>query len=148
MKQTGAAFFITLLLIALWVYTASSKLLDIERFTNTLRQHRLIGRGADVVAWTVPLTELAIVLLLFYDRARKYGLRASLYLLVLFALYLGYMLLFEPHLPCSCGGVVGRMSWRMHLLFNLCFIVLTLIALRGSTYKKDSCMNRGSRKPV
>jgi len=136
MRQTGAAFFITLLLIALWAYTASSKILDLQGFTKTLRQHALIGRGADVVAWTVPLTELAIVLLLLFTQTRILGLWASFGLLVLFTVYLGYMLLFEPHLPCSCGGVIGSMSWGEHLFFNLCFVVLTLVALKCTHYKK------------
>jgi hypothetical protein len=40
------------------------------------------------------------------------------------------MILFAEHLPCNCGGVLQKMNWRQHLIFNLFFICLSLIGIR------------------
>ncbi len=116
-------------LILLYTYTAISKFTDQELFKVTLRRSPLIDHGADTIAWLLPATELIVVLLLFFERTRKTGLYASLVLLVLFTLYLLYMVLFAADLPCSCGGMLSKMSWKQHIFFNLFFIVLNLIGI-------------------
>ena len=108
---------ISSLLILLFVYTGLSKLLSIERFEAVLGQSPIISSGAGMLAWQVPLTELGIALLLFFSATRLVGLWAALVLLSLFTLYLGWMVLFAPHLPCSCGGVIGSLSWKQTYCF-------------------------------
>ena len=81
-----------------------------------------------IMAWAVPLTELAVAGLLFFVSTRGLGLKASFVLMILFTLYIGYMLVFTPHLPCSCGGVIKQLSWKEHLVFN---IALTGLAALG-----------------
>ncbi|WP_414672836.1 MauE/DoxX family redox-associated membrane protein [Lacibacter sp.] len=117
------------LLILLYCYTAISKLINYEVFKAHLRRSPLIDQGADTIAWLLPATELIVVLLLFFELTRKAGLYASLLLLVLFTLYLLYMVLFVADLPCSCGGVLNKMSWKEHLFFNAGFFVINLIAI-------------------
>jgi hypothetical protein len=34
------------------------------------------------------------------------------------------MLVFIKHPPCSCGGVLVRLSWRQHVLFNMFFLLV------------------------
>jgi hypothetical protein len=128
----NAAFFISLLLIFLFAYTGSSKLLDSKGFAAVLSTIPLIGRGAGIVAILLPLAELLIVLLLLFEKTRLTGLYASLALLLLFTVYLVYMVLAVPHLPCSCGGVISSMSWKQHVVFNVVFIVLTVIGIRST----------------
>lgn len=115
------------LLIILFCYTGISKLTDDDGFRKVLYESPLIHKGADTIAWLLPAAELIVVLLLFFERTRRAGLYASLLLLVLFTLYLLYMVLFVAQLPCSCGGVLSKMSWTQHVFFNLFFIVLNLI---------------------
>lgn len=129
--RTNAAFFISLLLIFLFAYTGSSKLIDSKAFEVVLEQVPLIERGAGVVAILLPLAELLIALLLLFERTRLIGLWASVLLLVLFTGYLVYMILFVPKLPCSCGGVIGRMTWRQHVVFNCVLIGLTVVGIRS-----------------
>ena len=130
--KLNAAFFISLLLIFLFAYTGSSKLLDSKGFAAVLSKIPLIGRGAGIVAILLPLAELLIVLLLLFEKTRLTGLYASLALLLLFTVYLVYMVLVVPHLPCSCGGVISSMSWKQHVVFNVVFIVLTVIGIRST----------------
>jgi hypothetical protein len=117
------------LLILLFTYTAISKLTEYATFVRFIDESSPIHKGADMIGWLLPVTELVVVLLLFFERARRAGLYASLLLLVLFTLYLLYMLLFVADLPCSCGGVLNKMSWQQHVWFNLFFILINLIAL-------------------
>jgi hypothetical protein len=129
MKNYSAADITCSSLILLFSYTAFTKLLSVESFQNTLERAPLIAGGADVVAWAVPLSELAIVLLLFFQFSRLWGLYASLALLTIFTVYLLYMIRFSPSLPCKCGGVISSMSWKQHVIFNLAFIGMTITGI-------------------
>ncbi len=81
------------------------------------------------MAWAVPLTEIAVVLLLLFSRTRIPGLVASLFLLLLFTGYIAVMLVGDYDLPCQCGGVVSKLSWPQHLVFNCLFIGINAYAL-------------------
>ncbi len=130
MKRIVTIDLISSLLIFLFGYTAISKLLSIHRFEAVLGQSPLISSGAPLLAWQVPLAELCMVGLLIFHSTRKIGLWASLVLLSLFTVYLGYMLFFTSNMPCSCGGVISFMSWKGHVLFNLFFIGLTSVGIQ------------------
>jgi hypothetical protein len=121
---------ISSLFILLFVYTAVNKWLDHHSFQKTIAQSPLIGSFAAVVAWLLPILELGIAGLLFFEPTRKAGFYAAGSLMFLFTGYIGYMLLSSPHLPCSCGGVLKYLSWRSHLFFNLGWILLAALGLR------------------
>ena len=116
------------LLILLFVYTGSSKLMELQRFRIVLSQSPLIGAFAGIVSVVIPLAELATAALLFFPVTMKWGLIASVSFMLLFTIYVGYMIAFTPHLPCSCGGVIKKLTWREHLVFNLFF---TAVAATG-----------------
>jgi uncharacterized membrane protein YphA (DoxX/SURF4 family) len=116
--------------IFLFVYTGLSKLLDFQTFLNTLHRSPLVKYAAPVFAILLPLSELMISFLLLLPSTLKYGLYAFFSLLMLFTLYIAYMLVFSPSLPCTCGGLIRYMSWPQHLVFNLVFLVLAGIAIR------------------
>jgi len=128
MKRSLILELIVALLILLFVYTGTSKLLDFATFKFALSRTPLVGTQAPVVAWILPLTEFAIALLLFFPRSRKLGLWASLLIMIVFTGYLTYMIYFTPARPCNCGGVLKQMTWKQHLVFNIFF---TLLALAG-----------------
>lgn len=118
------------LLILLFVYTAVNKMIGFSSFKTVLTQSPLIGSFAAVIAWFLPLVELGIASLLFFGSTRKAGFYAAVSLLILFTGYIGYMLLFSNRLPCSCGGVLKLLSWRVHLLFNVVWILFAMVGLR------------------
>jgi hypothetical protein len=129
--RANATYIISLLLIFLFAYTGSSKLIDSKAFAAVVSKVPLIGQGAGMIVILLPLAELLIALLLFFAHTRLTGLYASLVLLSVFTIYLVYMVLFVSHLPCSCGGVISKMSWRQHIAFNLAFIVFTVVGIGG-----------------
>ncbi len=111
------------LLILLFVYTASSKLMNFHSFVIVLSKSPLINSYAHLVAIALPFVELTISALLFIPKHREKGFLFSSFLMFFFTIYIAYMLAFAPNLPCSCGGVLQTLGWKNHLIFN-CFFML------------------------
>ncbi len=120
---------IRLLFILLFVYTAASKFLDYENFKAVIGQSPLLTPFAPVLAVTVPVAEVVIALLLAIPRFRRAGLYASFAIMMLFTTYITVLLTFAVKVPCSCGGVISRMSWTQHLYFNIFFTLLALLGM-------------------
>jgi len=129
MKQKTAIEIISSLLILLFVYAALSKLFEYNGFKVQLRNSEWLKPIAGIIAWLVPAIELAISLMITVKATRILGLYASLILLLIFTLYIAGMLLSGMRLPCSCGGIIQQLSWKQHLLFNLFFLLLSLIGI-------------------
>jgi hypothetical protein len=130
LKRTFAIELIAALFIFLFIYTALSKFYDFKNFRMVLGQSPLIGKLNLLIAWLLPLSELITALLLFIPGTKLAGFYASLILMSVFTFYIGYMLLFSPHLPCSCGGVIRQLTWRQHLLFNIFFVIMAGLGIR------------------
>lgn len=120
---------IVLLFVLLFVYASVSKLLDFENFQVQLGQSPLISSFAGFLSWIVPLFELFIAALLLVRRTRIYGLYLSFLLMVFFTIYIYTILNYSESIPCSCGGILERMSWKEHLWFNVLFVVLAVLGL-------------------
>lgn len=129
MKRSLIAELVVGSLILLYIYTATSKLLDYSNFRHVLSRSPLIGNIAPVVAWILPSAEVLISLLLILPQTRRIGLWCSLVLMLAFTGYVGYMLAFTPHLPCSCGGVLKQMTWKQHLVFNITYSLIALLGI-------------------
>lgn len=137
------------LLILLFTYTGLSKLIDRNSFQLVMSKSPVIGKYAAALSWSIPLIELSIIFLLLIPATKKIGLWASLILMSIFTIYIAYILLFSPRLPCSCGGVIQQLSWKNHLLFNTIFIILPALSIK--LYKHHQlfiAINRNSRIPV
>jgi len=120
---------IAAIFILLYVYTATSKLLSHNAFVVTIKNSPLIGFAGSLLSWTIPLIEISISVLLLIPKFRTEGLLASFILMTLFTIYIAYMLLTSSHLPCSCGGVISKLSWKAHLWLNVLFTVLAAVPL-------------------
>ncbi len=117
------------LFILLFVYAALSKVLDFEAFRLQLAQSPLLGAYAGIIALVVPGLEVLIAILLTVSRFRVLGLYASFTLMVMFTAYIYIILNFSDFIPCSCGGVLEKLSWTQHLIFNIVFIILAGVAV-------------------
>lgn len=129
MKHSGYAFICSGLLILLWIYTATSKLLDRASFQFALEKAPYIGRWHQPLAVGIPLLELGLAALLLTARGRRQGFIGSAALLLLFTLYIAVGLIAAKDLPCSCGGVISSLGWGEHLLFNLIMVGVALAGL-------------------
>lgn len=128
MKPTAlskAIEFITAIFILLFVYTATSKLFTHRLFIITLKEAGVLNSASDFLSWAVPAMEIVISFLLLIPNYRTIGLIASFGLMLLFTAYVAYMLITSSHLPCSCGGIINKLSWQQHFWLN---VFLTLLA--------------------
>ncbi|MDT3401257.1 MauE/DoxX family redox-associated membrane protein [Mucilaginibacter terrae] len=117
-------------LIILWLYAALSKLADFAQFKREMGKQVFPEIISQVLIYIIPGFELLTVLLLMISRTFMLGLYASLSLLSVFTVYIGMGVthLF-PKVPCSCGGILGKMGWTSHLFFNLFFLALTITTI-------------------
>jgi hypothetical protein len=140
---------IVVLFIMLFIYAATSKLIDIEKFRVQLGQSPLLTPFVSFVSWVIPLLEILISFLVVFKRTRLLGLYMAFTLMILFSFYIVAITGYGEFIPCSCGGVLQHMSWHQHLIFNLTFVCLGGIAiLLDSTPNLFIAINRGHRKPV
>ncbi|HEX2684308.1 MAG TPA: MauE/DoxX family redox-associated membrane protein [Ferruginibacter sp.] len=128
------------LFILLFMYAAVSKLLDIEKFRVQVGQSPLLTRMAGFVAWFIPAVEILISIMLTMGRTRLVGLFASFGLMVMFTAYIVAITQFSDHVPCSCGGILQKLGWTEHLVFNIGFVALGAFAviLHSGTRRADS----------
>lgn len=123
--------------ILLFVYAASSKLMDFQKFQTQLEQVFRSSTYAISISYIVIITELLIVGFLCYKKTRKTGLYFSLALMIVFTGYVFIILNFRDHLPCSCGGILEKMGWTEHLYFNITSVILAGGALLA-LYKQQN----------
>jgi putative oxidoreductase len=121
---------ISALFILLFLYTAINKFFSFKSLTKVLPHYPIIGGIAPFVMWALPITEIAVSVMLFIPRYRLFGLYCSLVLLSAFTIYIGYMFAFTPKLPCTCGGMLQALTWQQHLAFNIFAVMLSLAGIR------------------
>lgn len=120
---------ICLLYVLLFVYAAVSKLLDFENFQVQLGQSPMLSIYADWIPPAVIAIELLIALMLLNERTKLAALFFSLGLMTMFTTYIFILLHYSSFVPCSCGGVLEKMSWNTHLIFNTVFVWLAALAI-------------------
>ena len=124
MKRTTIIETIIFSYVVLFIYTGISKLLDSSTFKENIAESKVLEPVASLIAWGVPLVEFIIATLLIVPRWRLKGLYAALTIMSVFTTYVICLLIFAPNLPCSCGGIIQRLSWPQHIIFNCAFILL------------------------
>lgn len=117
------------LLILLWSYAVFVKLADLTLFQRQMHQQPFRRGVTLMLIFAVPILEAAAAILLILNK-RKWGLWISILLLLAFT---GYVILvladFFPNTPCSCGGLISKMTWKTHLWFNVFFLVFNVYCL-------------------
>lgn len=120
---------IVVLFIFLFVYAATSKLMDFQQFTIQLSQSPVLTAYANEAAWGIPVVEYFLVILFVFNEFRLWALYGSFALMVMFTTYIALVLNFSDYIPCSCGGVLENMGWTEHIVFNLFFVALAVIGI-------------------
>jgi putative oxidoreductase len=124
-------FLFCFLLIVLFTYTAFSKWLNIEAHLYAMRNQPFSRPLNDFLAYALPVIEIITVVLLVINSTRLLALYLSLLLMALFTAYVAAVLLgLFGRIPCSCGGVIELLGWNEHLVFNIFFLLISIIAIR------------------
>ncbi len=128
-KREWFTDFISCLFILLFIYAAISKLLAGDTFKEQVSQSPLLTSYTSLVVILIPLLEILLSILLLRRQTRLTALYASFGLMMLFTSYIIAITKFSNYVPCSCGGILERMTWNQHLIFNSFFILLAVIAI-------------------
>ena len=120
---------ISYLTALLFIYAATSKVMDFENFQVQLGQSPMLSAFAKYISYGVIVSEISIAFLLISAKYRRVGLILSYGLMVMFTSYIYIILNYSTFIPCSCGGLLEDLSWNQHIIFNFFFILLTGIGL-------------------
>lgn len=133
---------VALFMVLLFGYTGIDKLINYEVFVFQMRLVSVgwIQEAAPILGLAVPITELGIAAALIAETTRGKALIASLLLMISFETYIAWMQLTGLELPCTCGGIISKMSWPAHTIFNAIVILLLIIAL----YLKNGVLDKGA----
>ncbi len=126
--KNSAIEIVYLLYMLLFIYAGVSKLLDYSKFKIQLGQSPILSPFATWISILVPLAEFTIVIFLLLRRTRFWGLLACFQIMSLFSFYIYIILHYSSFIPCSCGGILEKMTWGQHLVFNLVFVVMAALA--------------------
>ncbi|MBT1711947.1 hypothetical protein KK062_27135 [Fulvivirgaceae bacterium PWU5] len=129
MKNSKIIDVIIFLFVMLFIYAAFSKLREYETFQGQIGKSPLIMDYASWIAFLVPLIEIAIAVSLLIVRLQLIALYAAFSLMFLFSAYIWFILTFSPYVPCSCGGILDKMGWTEHLVFNIIFTLLAVVGI-------------------
>jgi hypothetical protein len=120
---------ICFLLVIIFAYAAFSKLLDLEQLRTTIRETPFLMLFTAWLPFVIIGSELAIATLLLSAKYRLTALYASFILLFMFTCYIYLIRAFMKMVPCSCGGLIQKLSWSQHIILNLSLMAVTLAAI-------------------
>jgi len=120
---------VSCLCILLFVYAATSKLLDFQKFSDQIGQSPILTAFKNWVVIGIPALEYVISLLLLFRTSRLIALYASFGLMVIFSTYIYVITRFSEYVPCSCGGILEKMNWDQHLIFNIAFLLIVIVGI-------------------
>lgn len=115
--------------ILLFMYTAIAKLITYDTSLNDLKRSPFISDFALPLSILLPISEIAISVLIFIPKYRKYGLIGATVLMALFTGYVSAMVFTQETLPCSCGGLIKYLTWKQHFFFNIFFTLLGVVGI-------------------
>ena len=121
---------ISSLLILLFLYASVSKWLAFKLFIDEMNNQPFPNWITPWIVWIIPFLEVIIAAALIFEKTRLPALYTSLFLMLVFTIYAAAVLLHAfKYIPCSCGGVIRKLTWPQHLFFNLFFVGISLAGI-------------------
>lgn len=131
--------------VLLFVYAALSKMIDFENFEVQLGQSPMLREYVFYISYGIPAIELLLALFLLFERTKLLGFYGSFAVMTLFSTYLFMLIQYSDYVPCSCGGILEKMGWEEHLVFNIIFLILAFIAIRSIGIQQNSTIKQQSK---
>ena len=130
MKRKIIIEIISSLLILLFLYASVSKWLAFKTFIGEMNNQPFPNWMTPFLVWSIPFIEVLIAVGLIFEKTRVQSFYASLFLMLAFTIYTVAILLHAfKYVPCSCGGVIRKLTWPQHLFFNLFFVGISLLGI-------------------
>jgi hypothetical protein len=130
MKRKIIIEIISSLLILLFLYASVSKWLAFKTFIGEMNNQPFPNWMTPFLVWSIPFIEVLIAIGLIFEKSRVQSFYASLLLMLAFTIYTVAILLHAfKYIPCSCGGVIRKLTWPQHLFFNLFFVGISILGI-------------------
>ena len=130
MKRKIIIEIISSLLILLFLYASVSKWLAFKTFIGEMNNQPFPNWITPFLVWSIPFIEVLIAVGLIFEKTRVAALYVSLFLMLAFTVYTVAILLHAfKYIPCSCGGVIRKLTWPQHLFFNLFFVGISILGI-------------------
>jgi uncharacterized membrane protein YphA (DoxX/SURF4 family) len=129
LRKNRLVTIISYLFILLFVYAAVSKILEFRNFQAQLGQSPLLSALTGFISYAVLIVEMLIAIALSIPKCRLIGLYAAFLIMVMFTAYIVVILNYSSFIPCSCGGILEKMEWKGHLIFNIAFCLLAVLGI-------------------
>lgn len=124
------SFILKACIAILLLYSAYYKIWHWDDFEVQLYTSILIAdKYIPILMFFLPSFEILISIMIFYFYKKNIGLFLSFFLLLLYTFYLIALNEFSFSSICSNGGLFNVIDYSRHLLINLFFLTLNLIAL-------------------
>lgn len=124
------SFILKACIAILLLYSAYYKIWHWDDFEVQLYTSILIAdKYIPILMLFLPSFEILISIMIFYFYRKNIGLFLSFFLLLLYTFYLIALNEFSFSSICSNGGLFNVIDYSRHLLINLFFLTLNLIAL-------------------
>jgi hypothetical protein len=122
-------------LFTLFLYSALMKSWYPMKFRIELARSPLVPEILILpISYFLPTIEFIVCMCLLIEKTRKTGAYIALSLMTAFTLYLLILVSFPYHenIPCACGGILGGMSYPVHIAFNIFFTLVALVGIYTS----------------
>jgi putative oxidoreductase len=130
MKRKIIIEIISSLLILLFLYASVSKWLAFKTFIGDMNNQPFPNWMTPYLVTAIPVIEVLIAVGLIFEKTRVPALYASFVLMTAFTIYTVAVLAHAfKYVPCSCGGVIKKLTWPQHLFFNLFFVSISLLGI-------------------
>ncbi|MCZ2336998.1 MAG: hypothetical protein LC127_02145 [Chitinophagales bacterium] len=120
---------ISIFFAILFSYAAMSKSLDFKNFAEKLAQSLGLQGSGETVAYLIIALTTMTVLMLCYRTFRFWGLLLAFGMLTVVTAYNGFILMDSKNLPCTCIGLVEKMTWKDNLVLNAGLMITSLIGI-------------------
>ena len=128
-----------ILLMVMFAYAGIFKIVDITLFESQMKESPLIPQLLiPTLAISLPIFELLLAILLMYDKYNSMSLTLSFITMLFFSLYLIMLVSLYENVPCTCGGILGKLGYTEHIIFNLFFLTISGVTF----YLHDSKSNQ------
>ena len=122
--------FVKAIIILLFAYTATDKLLHYTVTVGQMNQQLLPLWLKPYLPLGIPILELLIALSLAIFSNKLWPWLAAASLMLAFTAYVGIVHFGDfPRVPCSCGGIISSLSWSAHFYLNLSLSMLITVVI-------------------
>ena len=123
----------------MFVYAGIFKIADTKLFASQMSESPLIPQSIiPFLSIGLPVFELILAFSLTFEKYNSVSLILSFITMLFFSFYLIMLVSLYEKVPCACGGILGKLGYTEHIIFNLFFLLISSISL----YLHDSKSNQ------